>query len=70
MTVYISPYRRMTSLREAMNRLMEDSIAETSPSEREMMLAVDVQAEDEAFVITDYPCAVNSNPPKKKTSST
>lgn len=52
MTVYISPYRRMTSLREAMNRLMEDSIAETSPSEREMMLAVDVQAEDEAYVIT------------------
>lgn len=52
MTVYISPYRRMTSLREAMNRLMEDTIAETTPSEREMMLAVDVQAEDEAYVIT------------------
>jgi HSP20 family protein len=52
MTVYISPYRRMATLREAMNRLLEDSIAETTPAEREMMLAVDVQAGDEAYEIT------------------
>lgn len=49
MTFYISPYRRMTNMREAMNRMFEESIAETSASEREMRLAVDVQAEDEAY---------------------
>lgn len=49
MTFYISPYRRMTNMREAMNRMFEESIAETSASEREMRLAVDVQVEDEAY---------------------
>jgi HSP20 family protein len=52
MTMYISPYRRMASLREAMNRLFEESLTESAPAEREMMLAVDVQAEDEAYTIT------------------
>lgn len=52
MTFYISPYRRMTNMREAMNRMFEESIAETSASEREMRLAVDVQAEDEAYELT------------------
>lgn len=49
MTMYISPYRRMTSLREAMNRLFEDSIAEVPTAEREMLLAVDVQGSEEAY---------------------
>lgn len=52
MTMYISPYRRMSNLREAMNRLMEESINETTPVEREMQLAVDVLGEDEAYTIT------------------
>jgi HSP20 family protein len=52
MTFYISPYRRMTNMREAMNRMFEESIAETSASEREMRLAVDVQVEDEAYELT------------------
>jgi len=52
MTIYISPYRRMATLRDAMNRLFEDSISETTSSEREMMLAIDVQVEDEAYHIT------------------
>lgn len=52
MTIYISPYRRMATLRDAMNRLFEDSISETNANEREMMLAVDVQVEDEAYHIT------------------
>jgi HSP20 family protein len=52
MTVFISPYRRMASLREAMNRMFEDSLAETPTPEREMLLAVDVLAEDEAYTIT------------------
>lgn len=51
MTLYISPYRRMATLREAMNRIFEESMAETA-SEREMLLAVDVQARDDDYVIT------------------
>ena len=50
MTMYISPYRRLASLREAMDRMIDESMAE-APAEREMVLAVDVRAEDEAFVI-------------------
>ncbi|OGO28051.1 MAG: hypothetical protein A2Z16_04135 [Chloroflexi bacterium RBG_16_54_18] len=51
MTFYISPYRRMTTLRNMMNRMFEESFDETPNSEREMMLAVDVKAEDEAYDI-------------------
>lgn len=51
MTMYISPYRRLAGLREAMDRLMEETMAENQPAEREMLLAVDVQAEDDAFVL-------------------
>ncbi|MBN2147559.1 MAG: Hsp20/alpha crystallin family protein [Anaerolineales bacterium] len=52
MTFYISPYRRMSSLRKAMDRMFEDSLNESAPTEREMMLAVDVQAGDDAYAIT------------------
>lgn len=52
MTVYISPYRRMASLRDSMNRLIEENLPESSTSEREMVLAVDVLAKDEAYEIT------------------
>jgi HSP20 family protein len=52
MTMYISPYRRIAGLREAMNRMFEDTISESSNMEREMLLAVDVRAEDEAYQIT------------------
>jgi HSP20 family protein len=51
MTIYISPYRRMAAMREAMNRMFEDSIGESASHEREMMLAVDVIADDEAYEI-------------------
>ncbi len=51
MTLYISPYRRMATLRDAMNRLIEDNIADTT-SEREMLLAVDVQTNEDSFEIT------------------
>jgi len=51
MTLYISPYRRMATLRDAMNRLFEESVAESAPNEREMMLAIDVLADDEAYEI-------------------
>ncbi len=52
MTLYISPYRRMAHLRETMNRMFEESLADNPVSEREMVLAVDVQAEDESYTIT------------------
>lgn len=52
MTVYISPYRRIAGLREAMNRMFEDTINESNPAEREMALAVDVVAGDDAYTIT------------------
>lgn len=51
MTLYVSPYRRMALMREAMNRMMEESVPETENQGREMVLAVDVEAEDEAYEI-------------------
>jgi HSP20 family protein len=51
MTMYISPNRRMANLRNAMDRLMEETMKETSAPDRELLLAVDVQAVEEAFVI-------------------
>jgi len=51
MTIYISPRRRMAYLRDAMNSSVDESLAEAPNNEREMMLAVDVCAEDEAYTI-------------------
>lgn len=51
MTMYISPYRRMNRMREAVNRLFEENFPENEPGEREMLLAVDVKAQDEAYEI-------------------
>ena len=52
MTMYISPYRRMTSLRQAMDRLIDESLTEAPAVEREMQLAVDVKGGDEAYELT------------------
>lgn len=52
MTLYISPYRRLSSLREAMDRMLEESMLESTPAEREMVLAVDVRAGEDAYTIT------------------
>lgn len=55
MTIYISnPYRRMNSLRHAMDRLLEESFTETAPNEREMTLAVDVAADDDSYTIKAF----------------
>jgi HSP20 family protein len=51
MTLYISPYRRMARMREAMNRIFDESLEPTESQDREMLLAVDVQAQDEAYTI-------------------
>ncbi len=50
MTLYISPYRRLAGLRQAMDRMFEEEF-ENAPNEREMMLALDVLAEDEAYTV-------------------
>ncbi len=52
MTFYVTPYRRMAAMRHAMNHWFEDSMADNTPTEREMLLAVDVKAGDEAYDIT------------------
>jgi HSP20 family protein len=50
MHMYVSPYRRMTNLRQAMDRLFEENFAETA-NEREMALAVDVHASDDGYTV-------------------
>jgi HSP20 family protein len=52
MTFYISPYRRMAAMRHAMNHMFDDTMVEQTPTEREMLLAVDVQAVEDAYDIT------------------
>jgi HSP20 family protein len=52
MTFYVAPYRRMAAMRHAMNHWFDASIADRQPTEREMLLAVDVEAGDEAYDIT------------------
>jgi HSP20 family protein len=56
MTFYFTPSRRMAgmqmgNMRQAMERMMEESFAEPHDSERELLLAVDVQASDEGYEI-------------------
>lgn len=52
MTFYINPYRRLANLRQAMDKMVEDTFADTNPHEREMLLAVDIQANDDDYEIT------------------
>jgi len=51
MTFYISPYRRLSSMRQAMDRMFEDTLAETTQAEREMALALDVLADDDGYTV-------------------
>jgi HSP20 family protein len=53
MTMYVSPYRRLATLREAMDRTLEESLREKS-TEREMLLAVDVRDENDGFTINAF----------------
>lgn len=50
MTMYISPYRRMANLRDAMERMLDENL-EAAPVEREYSLAVDVRADEDSFTI-------------------
>lgn len=51
MTMYVSPNRRLMSLREAMNRMFEETYPEFQSTERESLLAVNVMVEDDAFTV-------------------
>jgi HSP20 family protein len=51
MTIYISPTRRISNLRNSMDRLMEETLAEIAPREREMTLAVDVRTNEEGYFV-------------------
>lgn len=51
MTLYVTPRRRLAHLRQAMEQMMDEGMSET-PAEREMLLAVDVRASDEAYDIS------------------
>lgn len=51
MTLYVSPRRRLAHMRQAMEQMMDEEMNET-PAEREMILAVDVRASDEAYDIS------------------
>jgi HSP20 family protein len=54
MTYYISPYRRLSTLRQTMDRLLEESLADNSSTEREMVLAVDIKAEEDGYTIRSF----------------
>ncbi len=61
MTYYITPYRRLNAMRHAMDRMFEDTLAETTAPEREMLLAVDVQGTDESYTITALVPGLNAD---------
>jgi len=52
MTFYISPYNRMAAMRHAMKHMYNDTIVDRTSGECEMLLAVDVQAVEDAYNIT------------------
>jgi HSP20 family protein len=55
MTIYIAnPYRRMNALRQAMDRLLEESFSDSSHNEREMTLAVNVTGNDDSYTIKAF----------------
>lgn len=52
MTLYVSPYRRIARMRDAMDRMVEENFPSTEVNEREMVLAVDVKSDDETYLIS------------------
>jgi HSP20 family protein len=51
MTFYVTPYYRMAAMRHAMNHWFQNSVAEQTPAECEMRLAVDVKSSEDAYDI-------------------
>ena len=54
MTFYMFPSRRLANMRQAMDRLLDEGMAETNQDSREMQLAVDIQATDDAYLLTAF----------------
>ena len=54
MTFYMFPSRRFANLRQSMDRMLEESLAEANHNDREMQLAVDIQTSDEAYLLTAF----------------
>ena len=52
MTLYVSPYRQIARMRQAMDRMVGENFPSTEVNEREMVLAVDVKSDDEAYLIS------------------
>ena len=50
MTLYVHPRHRLARMRQAMNQMFDEDME--APAEREMLLAVDVRASDEAYQIS------------------
>lgn len=61
MTFYVTPYRRMAAMRNAMNRWFEEASADNDADQREMLLAVDLKASDEAYNITALVPGLDAN---------
>ncbi len=53
MTFYLTPYRRLSSLRQAMDRLFDETLHENM-TEREMALAIDVKGSDDDYQIRAF----------------
>ena len=54
MTFYMFPSRRFANMRQAMDRLLDEGLGEASQESRELQLAVDIQATDEAYLLTAF----------------
>ena len=52
MTFYFTPSRRLVNLRQAMDRMFEETMAEANQPEREYTLSLNVSADDESYQIT------------------
>ncbi len=50
MTFYVTPYRRMAAMRHAMNHWFNEGMVDHA--DHEMLLAVDVRSNDDAFDLT------------------
>ena len=61
MTYYVTPYRRMTAMRHAMNRWFEDAMTNSTPTEREMLLAIDVKNAEDAYDVTALVPGMNAD---------
>ena len=51
MTMYISPYRRLAAIREAMDQMLQEGATEQT-QEREMLLSVDVVTNNDGYKVT------------------